>query len=54
MNEKEKDNNENSKVTNIEISNKIEALIKKIITDISNCFLESVNLEELKKTLKVI
>jgi len=50
----EKDLHENTKVTNIEISNKIETLTKKITTDISNSFLESVNLDELKKLLKVI
>ena len=48
------DPNQNLKTFNIEISNKIENIIKKITIDISNSFIESVNLDELRKSLKVI
>lgn len=52
-NEKDLHEKENTKVLNNEISNKLETLIKKISTDISNSFLESINLDDLKKQLKV-
>lgn len=44
---------QNQKVINIEISNKIESLINKITNDLSNSFIESINLDELRKNLKV-
>jgi hypothetical protein len=47
------DLNQNLKTFNIEVSNKIENIIKKITIDISNSFIESVNLDELRKNLKV-
>lgn len=47
------DPNQNSKLINIEVSHKIDTLIKKISNDMSNSFIESVNLDELRKTLKV-
>jgi len=47
------DHNQIQKTINNEISNKIESLIKKITIDISNSFVESVSLEELRKNLKV-
>lgn len=49
----EKDIQEFSKVTNNEISNKLENLIKKISTDISNGFIESVNIDDFRKQIKV-
>lgn len=49
----ENEKNENSRMVNIEISNKIESLIKKIAIDVSHSFIESVNLDDLRKTLKV-
>ena len=49
----EKDLHENTKVINNEISNKLETLIKKISTDISNNFLESINIDDFRKQLKV-
>jgi len=45
---------QNHKVINVETSNKIESLIKKITIDLSNSFLESINLDELRKNLKVL
>lgn len=48
------DPNLNTKIINIEISNKIEAIVKKITNDMTNSFIESVNLDELRKSLKVL
>lgn len=48
------DPNQNIKSINIEVSNKIDNLIKKILSDMTNSFIESVNLDELRKSLKVI
>jgi hypothetical protein len=44
---------QNTKIINIEVSNKLEAIIKRITVDMSNSFIESVNLDELRKSLKV-
>jgi len=47
------DPNQNQKSINTEISNKVENIIKKLTLDMTSSYIESLNLDELRKTLKV-